>query len=113
MLSDESRQVWQRLTAEEGGGGAFDRLALAPFIVGLHRRGEEWTAHDLGLLLDQLDLAVADKDGLVAYVEAALALLAAYDVALQGDDEADDDEEDDDGEFGFSAQDPPLGYLVI
>lgn len=68
-----------------------DRQALTPFIIGLHGRGEDWTAHDLGLLLNELELPVADKDDLVAYVNDAMLLLDAYDRVLRPDEVADDD----------------------
>ncbi|MGH9166102.1 MAG: hypothetical protein ACRDZW_11425 [Acidimicrobiales bacterium] len=113
MLSDETRQEWNRLNAAEDGPAAvLDRQVLAPFVIGLHQRGEEWTTHDLGLLLDEIDLAVADKDGVVAYVEAALALLAAYDVHLGAEQDEDQGEVEDEDGSGFG-EDVPPGYLVI
>lgn len=67
-----------------------DRQTLTPFIIGLHRRGEDWTAHDLGLLLDELGMPVADKDDVVAYVNDALVLLDAYDRAVDDDELGED-----------------------
>lgn len=74
-----------------------DRQALTPFIIGLHGRGEDWTAHDLGLLLNELELPVADKDDLVAYVNDAMLLLDAYDRVRWTDAGAAVEDDDDDG----------------
>jgi len=84
-----------------------DRQALTPFIIGLHGRGEDWTAHDLGLLLNELELPVADKDDLVAYVNDAMLLLDAYD-RVRAPDDGDDD---DDGPTPADGERP--GWVVI
>lgn len=82
-----------------------DRQALTSFIIGLHRRGEDWTAHDLGLLLDELGMPVADKDDVVAYVNDALVLLDAYDRILNAEEFGEDVPDFGDGERP--------GWLVI
>lgn len=82
-----------------------DRQALTSFIIGLHRRGEDWTAHDLGLLLDELAMPVADKDDVVAYVNDALGLLDAYDRVVNVDEHGEEVADSRDGE--------QPGWLVI
>lgn len=106
MLSERSQVQWHQLTAgEDGRVAALDREALAPWLVGIHLRGEELSAHDLRGLLDELDLPDDERDGLVAYVEAALGLLATYDVALAFDDE--------DAPNVSAEGEAPPGWLVI
>jgi len=86
VLSERSSGELRALAAGTDGPAALlDRATLAPFLVGVHRRGEEVAANELAALLDEAGVPAGERDGLVAYVEAAFHLLDAYDRSLRRD----------------------------
>lgn len=98
MLSERARADWQAFV-ESGGEASLDRDLLHAFLIGIHRRGEKLHAHDLKVLLDEAALPLDVQEGLIAFVEPALALLTAYQRRLAQEDEICDDVilEDDEG----------------
>lgn len=103
MLSQRSQDEWRALVGgPDGASVLLEREALNPFLVGVHLRGEEVVANDLARLLDGAAVPDDERDGLAAYVEAALHLLDIYDQSMQDDD----DDLDPEGDL-------PFGTLVI
>lgn len=101
------------------------RELLNQFLIGVHRRGEELSAHDLKTLVDQLDVEPELATELVSFIEPALGLLDDYDRYCRVDPDAhtdtdtdtdvEDDDDEDDGsgvEFVGDTEVAP-GILVI
>jgi hypothetical protein len=90
-LSDRSLSAWYDFaqTFESGADGPLDRDLLNRFIIRVHTSGEELTPHQLKTLVDELDLSSEEAAALIAYIEPALGLLAAYDRATSLDDDDD------------------------
>ena len=80
-LSQESLQEWEAVAASLGTDASrpLDRELLNRFLIGVHSRGEELSAHDLALLLDELDVQPERARELVSLIEAGLGLLEDYD----------------------------------
>lgn len=102
MLSERSRSHWETFVRARGSGSApvLERDELYRFLVGVHLRGEEVTAHELKELLDSADLGDDDRLALTAFVSSALELLASYDAILDEDRRAREGVAGDDG-FGI------------
>lgn len=90
MLSERLRRQWDAyLTARAAGPTAFAaRDELHRFLAGVHRRGEDLTAAELGELLDAAGAGAADRDALARAVESGLALLTAYDRGADAEEPA-------------------------
>ncbi len=90
-LSERSLAAWEAFAQSVGedGGRPLDRDLLIRFLIGVHQRGEELTAHDLKLLADQLEVEPELARQVVAFIEPALALLQAYDRIGEDDDDLD------------------------
>jgi hypothetical protein len=86
MLSEQAQAEWAAFM-EATGEAAIDRDMLNRFLIGLHRRGESLYAHDLKTLLDEASLPPDARDEVMAFVEPALSLLAAYDRVQSEEDE--------------------------
>jgi len=121
-LSEQSQAQWAAFARSVGsdGSGPLDRELLDQFLIGVHRRGEELSAHDLGMLVEELEAEVATELAreTTAFVEPALALLEAYDRSHvdAGDDASEDDDsgDDDDSEGAYVGDaDVAPGILVI
>ncbi len=80
-LSEQSQEQWGAFARSVSSDVShpLDRELLDQFLIGLHQRGEELSAHDLKTLVDQLDVDAELAREVVAFVEPALALLEAYD----------------------------------
>ena len=122
-LSEHSLAEWAAFAQSAGPGGLqpADQL-LHQFIIGVHRRGEELTAHALKTLVDELDVQPDLARDLVSFVPPALALLEAYDRArgaaaedIEGDDMEGDDMDGDDmeGELVGDSEGVGPGILVL
>lgn len=87
MISERSRTEWEGFARARASAAApfLDSDRLFRFLVGLHLRGEELTAHELKELLDGTGLGEGERRDLTAFVEAALGMLAAYDAVLGED----------------------------
>jgi len=111
VLSTDAQWQWEAFAAslEPGGPDLLRRDLLNRFVVGVHLRGKECTAHDLKLLLDATSLDQEGRDAVVGFVEPALALLATYDGERprDGDPGLDLDEDD------FDEDDLDPGTLVL
>ena len=107
-LSERSRQDWKEFVESLGSGGSqpVERELLYRFLIGVHRRGEELYAHELKTLLDDAGVEPEVSGELIAFIEPALGLLRAYDVAAS-------DFDDDDGFEGGGEFDVGPGILVI
>ena len=81
MLSEQAQADWAAFT-EATTEASLDRDMLNRFLIGLHRRGENLYAHDLKTLLDEAALPAEAREQVMAFVEPALSLLAAYDQVL-------------------------------
>ncbi|MGH9155102.1 MAG: hypothetical protein ACRD1K_04475 [Acidimicrobiales bacterium] len=104
MLSERFRGELRALAdGPLGPAHLLDRLALAPFLVGVHRAGEEVVAHDLAVLVDEAGVPAGERDSLLAYIEAALHLLEAYDRSLASDED----------DLDYPGDDLPYGTFVI
>lgn len=68
----------------------FDRDLLNRFLIVVHNRGEEVSAHELKTLVDELDVGPELARELISFIGPALALLEAYDRATGFDDDDDD-----------------------
>ncbi|MDP9074608.1 MAG: hypothetical protein M3N98_10625 [Actinomycetota bacterium] len=92
MLSEHARQDWQAYADAIGNAGAEpDRLNR--FLIGVHRRGEEFDAHELKSLLEATSLTTAAQAELISFISPALALLASYEQVLRVEEEWFDEEE--------------------
>ena len=121
-LSEHSLAEWAAFAQSAGPGGLqpADQL-LHRFLIGVHCRGEELTAHALKTLVDELDVQPDLARDLVSFVPPALALLEAYDRArgvaaadTEGDDTDGDNMDGDDmeGELVGDSEVGP-GILVL
>ena len=114
-LSERSLAQWAAFAQSAGPGGLqpADQL-LHQFIIGVHRRGEELTAHALKTLVDELDVQPDLARDLVSFVTPALALLEAYDHArgVAAEDMQDDDMDGDDMDNDDMDNDDMEGQLV-
>ena len=91
-LSERSLSEWSAFAQSAGADASnpFDRDLLNRFLIGVHNRGEELSAHELKTLVDELDMAPELARELISFVGPALALLHAYDRATGFDDDDDD-----------------------
>lgn len=112
-LSERSLAEW-RAFAESAGADAsspFDRDLLNRFLVVVHNRREELSAHELETLVDALDVGPDLAHELISFMGPALALLEDYDRLNGYEDSVDDDLDydlDDDDEFDVGP-----GVLVL
>jgi hypothetical protein len=108
-LSEESQALWDAMARgmADGVSHPLDRELLNQFVIGVHRRGEELSAHELKTLAEQLDAEPELVAEVVAFVEPALGLLEAYDRTRP----TPVDNEDDDDYVGDDDVGP--GILVI
>ena len=93
-LSERSLADWVALAetvAAEGPLPGDGELLLHQFVIGVHARGEELTAHELKTLVDGLDTHPDRARDLMSFVPPALALLEAYD-RVQGEGDAEETE---------------------
>ncbi|MDP9389742.1 MAG: hypothetical protein M3Q48_17955 [Actinomycetota bacterium] len=99
MLSERSRSQWDTFVRARASDTApvLERDELHRFLVGVHLRGEELTAHELKELLDGTDLGDEDRLALTSFVSSALGLLTSYDAILEEDQRAYEDDPADDG----------------
>ncbi|MGI8685059.1 MAG: hypothetical protein ACR2MO_08245 [Acidimicrobiales bacterium] len=90
MLSDRSRLQWDTfLAARRAHATPFgDRDELHRFIIGVHLRGEQVTAPDMGELLDKAGAGVSERETVGSFVENGLALLASYERIVAFEDGA-------------------------
>lgn len=99
MLSERSRSQWETFVRARRTGTAtvLERDELHRFLVGVHVRGEELTAHELKELLDGTDLDDDDRVALTTFVSSGLGLLVSYDAIVEEDQRAYEDDFADDG----------------
>lgn len=95
MLSDRARYQWTAYatarradTAPFGVGDELNR-----FLVGIHLRGEQITAAELGDLIDEAGVEGKDREELVTLVETGLGLLSFYERQLQVEERGYEDPE--------------------
>ena len=107
-LSERSRQDCKEFVESLGSGGSqpVERELLYRFLIGVHRRGEELYAHELKTLLDDARVDPEVSGELISFIEPALGLLHAYDVAASNFD-------DEDGFDGGGEFDVGPGIMVI
>lgn len=96
MLSERARHQWtayvRARSAEVAPFG--DRDELHRFLIGIHLRGEDVAAPELRPLLDEAGLAGEERQDVMTLIESGLALLAAYDRLVEGEDGAYEDSDD-------------------
>ena len=104
-LSERSLADWQAFARSAGQDASkpLDRDRLNRFIVGVYQRREQFAAHELKMLIDELEVQPELARELVSFIEPAFGLLAAYAPQYDHDD---DEGLDDDIEAG-------PGVLVI
>jgi hypothetical protein len=110
-LSEQSLAEWEAFARSAGGDvpGPLGPELLYQFLIGVHRRGEELSAHELKTLVDQLEMGPELARELMDFVGPAMELLEAYDRSLAA---AEDDE--DDPEVAYVGDDEVgPGILVI
>lgn len=90
MVSERSRLQWETcVAARQARTTTFsDRDELHRFLVGIHIRGEQLIAPELGHMLEATGADDAERDTLAAFVEDGLALPLAYDNLMEAEDEA-------------------------
>lgn len=90
MLSERARLQWDTyVAAKKAQATPFgDRDELHRFLIGVHLRGEQFTAPELGELLGKVTADVAERDALATFVEDGLALLASFERLTSAEDEA-------------------------
>ncbi|MDQ3569287.1 MAG: hypothetical protein M3396_01435 [Actinomycetota bacterium] len=88
-LSEQSMAQWAAFAQAVGSDVSrpLDRELLNDFLIGVHRRGEELSAHELKTLVDQLEVSPELALELVSFVAPALGLLEDYDRARDDDDD--------------------------
>ncbi len=89
-LSEQSNAQWGAFVQSAGGdaSGPLDRELLNEFVIGVHRRGDELSAHELKTLVEELGVEAEMALEIMAFIESGLALLEAYDrSAVATDDE--------------------------
>jgi len=87
-----------------------DRELLDQFLIGVHRRREELSAHELKTLVEQLEVSPEMARELMAFVEPAMALLEAYDRSRSA---VEDGDEPDEAYVGDDDDEVRPGILVI
>ena len=115
-LSEQSLREWDAVATSMGTDASrpLDRELLNRFLIGVHRRGEELSAHDLALLVGELDVQPELARELVSFIEAGLALLEDYDrLSPEGDDEPAAEEDDDDDMGGRYVGDADVGPGIL
>lgn len=116
-LSEESQEQWRAfaVSVEAGTSEVVEREMLNQFLIGVHERGEELSAHDLKTLVDELDPPPELTRELISFIAPALGLLETYDRSVRSreshDGEADDEEEPETAFVGDDEVGP--GILVI
>ncbi len=114
-LSEESHRQWGAFARSVGSDVShpLDRELLDQFLIGVHQRGEELSAHELKTLVDQLEVDPELARELVAFVEPAMGLLQAYDRSRPAPD-YDADYDDDDADAAYVGDDEVgPGILVM
>ncbi len=114
-LSEQSLAEWETFAQSAGGDvpGPLGPELLYQFLIGVHRRGEELSAHELKTLVDQMEMGPELARELLDFVGPAMELLGAYDRSLSAADH-DDDEDEDDPEVAYVGNDEVgRGILVI
>jgi len=109
-LSEESQALWEALAGgvADGVSHPLDRELFNQFLIGVHQRDEELTAHDLRTLVEELCVAPELAREMVAFTEPALGLLEAYDRSRPAQ------QDDDDSESAYVGDDDvDPGILVI
>ncbi len=89
-LSERSLSEWSAFAQSAGADASkpLDRDLLNRFLIVVHNRGEELSAHELKTLVDELDVGPDLARELISFIGPALALLEAYDRATgSGDDD--------------------------
>lgn len=88
MLSERSRLQWDTYVAARKAQAApcGDRDELHRFMIGVHLRGEQLTAPELGDLLDAAGADAAERDAVSTFVENGMALLQSYDRLVDADE---------------------------
>lgn len=116
-LSEQSQEQWGAFALSVGSGVSrpLDRELLDQFLIGVHQRGEELSAHELKTLVEQLEVDPELARELVAFVEPAMGLLETYDRFRSPVDEGDDhDDHDHDDEVAYVGDDEVgPGILVM
>ncbi len=110
-LSEQSLAEWEALAQGAGGDvpGPMGPELLYQFLIGVHRRGEELSAHELKTLVDQVEMGPELARELMDFMGPAMELLEAYDRSLS----ATDDEEEDPEVAYVGDDDVGPGILVI
>ncbi|MDQ3680681.1 MAG: hypothetical protein M3378_09115 [Actinomycetota bacterium] len=88
-LSEQSMAEWAAFARVAGSDVSrpLDLELLNHFLIGVHLRGEEISAHELKMLVDRLEVSPELALELVSFVAPALGLLEAYDRARSDDDD--------------------------
>lgn len=88
MLSQRARLQWDTyVAARQAQATPFGhRDELHRFLIGIHLRGEQVTAAELGELLDGATADAAERDALGALVDNGLALLVSYERQVAAED---------------------------
>ncbi len=94
-LSEQSQRQWEALARSVGSEASLplDRELLDQFLIGVHQRGEELSAHELKTLVEQLEVDPELARELIGFVEPAMGLLQAYDRSRPAADYDDDGED--------------------
>ncbi|MDP8976861.1 MAG: hypothetical protein M3N28_10950 [Actinomycetota bacterium] len=113
-LSEQSHEQWEAFALGVGSDVShpLDRELLNQFLIGVHQRGEELSAHDLKTLVEELDVGAELALEIVSFVEPALALLEAYDRSLTATAPSDEDRDYSEGAL-LGDDDVAPGILVL
>ncbi len=115
-LSERSQEQWGAFARSLSSDVSrpLDRELLDQFLIGVHRRGEELSAHELKTLVEQLEVGPELARELMAFIEPAMGLLEAYDRSGDGHGDDDDDDDDDGSQAAYVGDDEVgPGILVI
>jgi len=90
VLSERSNLQWDTyMAARRAHATPFgNRDELHRFLIGVHLRGEQLTAPEMGELLDRAGADAAERDAIGTFVEDGLALLASYERIVAFEDGA-------------------------